>query len=145
MAFDYHKFIDDRNFSRPVTAEDVSNHDTYMALYTLSMTPRVIRMVNALNTVEFTKLPPKVQAKVMQGFNGMSLYDGYIRATPAEIAKVNELRDRVMALYGVASNDADFIINSGQIDPDEINEMYDYKFNGVVPAKKVSRGKRKSD
>lgn len=142
MSFDYHKFIDDRKFKRPVNAEDVVNHDTYMALYTLSMTPQVIRFVNALNTVEFTKLTPKVQAKVMQGFNGMPLVDGYIRATPAKIAEVNQLRDRVMTLYNIGSNDADFLINNGQIDPDEINETYDYKYNGVIPEKKAKNGRK---
>lgn len=133
MAFDHAKFIEDRIAGAPITSEDIAEHDTYAAIYSLSMTPAIYQQLVALNTVEFTKLSTKVRAKVMQGFNGLRLNTGYLRAFPQEINKRNGIRDRIMAVYECSSSSADSMYLNGEVDMKVVDEMYERKVKGLVP------------
>ena len=123
--------------------DEIAEHDTYAAIYSLSMTPAIFRELLALNTVEFTKLSTKVRAKVMQGFNGKKLNTGYLRAFPQEINKKNTDRDKVMAVYECSFSSADSMIRNGEIDMKLVDEMYDYKVKGLAPVAGGKRGRKK--
>ena len=143
MPFDHKKFVADRIAGNPVTGADVADFDAYAALYTLSMTPSLFNYVNALNTVQFTKLTKHAQAKIMEGFNKMPISEGYIRAYPSEINAINDMREMVMDVYDVSMLEADMLIKNKLVDMDVVKEYYDYKFNGIMPkAKRAKKAKQ---
>ena len=143
MAFDHEKFIQDRIAGRPMSMEDIASHDTYAAIYSLSMTPSIYKPLLALNTVEFSRLTTKARAKVMEAFNGAKLNTGYLRAFPAEIAATNKLRDQVMAVYETSASSADSMIRNGEVDLETIGELYEYKVNGKLPEGKKNVRRKK--
>lgn len=145
MPFDHKKFVADRIAGNPVTGADVADFDAYAALYTLSMTPSLFNYVNALNTVQFTKLTKHAQAKIMEGFNKMPISEGYIRAYPSEINAINDMREMVMDVYDVSMLEADMLIKNKLVDMDVVKEYYDYKFNGIMPKAKRATKKGKQD
>lgn len=143
MAFDHKKFIMDRVAGNPVTAADIVDFDTFAAIYTLSMTPALTNIANALNTIEFTKLPKHVQAKVFEGFNKMPISDGYIRAYPSEINAVNERRELIMDAYDVSMTEADLLYRYGLVDMKLLKEYHDYRFEGILPkTKRTAKAKK---
>lgn len=139
--FDREKFIMDRNLGQPMTEEDIDNFDTYMAILTISMTPNLYREGVSLNTTDFTKLTKKVQAKVMQGFNGKHLNNGWLKAPAAAIADRDAYKQRVMKLYDTDGHTAEFMIQQNDLDRKVVDELYAYKFEGIAPKSKTSRGK----
>jgi hypothetical protein len=143
MAFDHEKFIQDRIAGRKMTMEDIAEHDTYAAIYALSMTPSIYKSLLALNTVEFSRLTTKVRAKTMEAFNKCKLNTGYLRAYPTEIAAVNKLREQVMSVYETSASSADFMIRNGEIDKDVVADLYEYKINGKLPEGKKKNASRK--
>lgn len=143
MAFDHAKFIQDRILGKPMGMEDIAEHDTYAAIYSLSMTPAIYKQLLAINTVEFTRLTTKVRAKVMNAFNGMKLNTGYLRAHPTEIANANKLRDMVMTVYNTSSSSANSMIRNGEIDEELVKDMYEYKVNGKLPEGKKNARRKK--
>lgn len=143
MAFDHAQFIENRILGKPVSMDEIAEHDTYAAIYSLSMTPIIFRELLAINTVEFTKLSTKVRAKVMQGFNRKKLNTGYLRAFPQEINKKNSDRDKVMAVYECSFSSADSMMRNGEIDMKLVEEMYDYKVKGLAPVAGGKRGRKK--
>jgi hypothetical protein len=143
MPFDHEKFIQDRIAGRKMTMEDIASHDTYAAIYSLSMTPSIYKSLLALNTVEFSRLTTKVRAKVMEAFNGCKLNTGYLRAFPTEIAATNKLREQVMAVYETSASSANSMIRNKEIDPELINDLYEYKVNGKLPEGKKNVRRKK--
>lgn len=133
MAFDHAKFIQDRIDGKPMDMSDIAEHDTYAALYSLSMTPSIYKQLLVLNTVEFSRLTTKVRAKVMEAFNGKKLNTGYLRAFPTEINAVNKLRDQVMTVYDTSASSADSMIRNKEIDEKLVNDLYEYRVNGKLP------------
>ena len=142
MAFDHEQFILDRIAGRKMTMSDIAEHDTYAAIYSLSMTPSIYKSLMAINTIEFTRLPTKVRAKVMEAYNGKKLNTGYLRANPKEIAAVNKLRTQVMAVYETSASSAESMIRNGEIDAALVNDIYEYKVNGKIPAVKKNGRKK---
>lgn len=137
--FDREKFVSDRITKQKMSEQDIAEFDTFMALKTISMNPKMFPYVLALNTIQFTKLSDKVQAKVMEGFNGVQLTDKWFRADSRSIANRDEFHKRVMALFNTDGNTAAFMIRNDEVDAKLVNELYDYKFNGIAPKSKVSR------
>lgn len=143
MPFDHAKFIQDRIDGKPMGMEDIAEHDTYAAIYSLSMTPSIYKQLLVLNTVEFTRLTTKVRAKVMEAFNGKKLNPGYLRAFPQEIAKENKDREKVMAVYETSASSANSMILHKEVDMDLVSDFYDYKVNGVLPKEAGKRARKK--
>ncbi len=143
MPFDHEKFIQDRIAGRKMTMEDIASHDTYAAIYSLSMTPSLYPMLRQLNTIEFSRWTTKVRAKVMEAFNGCKLNTGYLRAYPSEIAAANKLREQVMAVYETSASSAESMIRNKEIDPVLVNDMYEYKINGKLPEGKKNARRKK--
>lgn len=143
MAFDHAKFIKDRIDGKPMGNDDIAEHDTYAALYSLSMTPSLYKSIMALNTIEFSRLPTSIRAKVMNAFNGKKLNTGYLRAYPSEIASVDKLRNQVMEVYDTSVSSANFMILHNEIDPVAVAEAYEYKVNGKMPGGKTNARRKK--
>lgn len=143
QMFNRSKFIEDRVANREMTEEDIANFDTFMALKSASMNPRLYKICKLLNTIEFTKLDKFVQAKVFEGFNGKNLTDCWFRADSSYIASKDELHKRIMKLLNTDGNTATFIMRNNEVDVDDVNELYDYKFNGIIKSKKKTRKSKK--
>lgn len=143
MAFDHKKFLADRIAKKPIGPDEMADHDTYAALYTLSMTPSLYKSIMALNTIEFTRLTTKTQAKVMEAFNGKKLSTGYLRAQPSEIAAANKKREMVMTVFETSSSSADSMILNDEVDTQLVADLYAYKMTGLVPEDKKSAKRKK--
>ena len=139
--FDCFEFLRNRIKCIPPTQEEQETFDFWSTLVAFSMVPGSVPVIDAINTIGFSRLPKKIQCMAFTQLDGKSMYGQWQKTKTSKVSAKKDVIDKMCRLFGCSENEARSYIDYEIYDEKRINHLYQmiYEPENV----KISKAKKK--